>query len=135
MVNAHDKRILSPPQMKILPRFYTLRGQGFPSPLRRGGLGWGVYFHGKCPGPPETYFHCISSIIGGWLCADQDMQTRNQLLHVRLQAQGARLPCGWSRTYPGFLNSYLPLSVRDWKGIPSFCLPRRSLTIQRWCLF
>jgi len=33
--------------MKILPRLYTLRGQGFPSPLRGGGLGWGVYFHGK----------------------------------------------------------------------------------------
>ena len=39
-------------------------------------------------------FKSISSIIGGWLCADQDIQTRDQPLHVRLQEQGARFPCG-----------------------------------------
>ena len=39
-------------------------------------------------------FKSISSIIGGWLCADQDIQARDQPLHVRLQEQGARFPCG-----------------------------------------
>ncbi|PIY21917.1 MAG: hypothetical protein COZ11_14680, partial [Deltaproteobacteria bacterium CG_4_10_14_3_um_filter_51_14] len=40
------------------------------------------------------------------------MQTRNQLLKVRLQAQSERFPCGLSCTYPELLSSYVKTEKR-----------------------